>query len=101
MVFSKDEHFPLTTSIFSSSFSFFSFSFFLALAVMERTAVDTCHAKREQRCFHSVRQYRSTQTFYKHSLKHTKLVDHKINCCLVFHFVLQGHQGLWNEAIKK
>lgn len=31
-----------TTSIFSSSFSLFSFSFFLALAVMERTAVETC-----------------------------------------------------------
>lgn len=51
--------FSLTTSIFSSSFSFFSFSFFLALAVMERTAVDTCHpeGEREQRHFHNERQY--------------------------------------------
>lgn len=43
---------PPTTSIFSSSFSFFSFSFFLALAVMDRTAVETYHERREQRCFH-------------------------------------------------
>lgn len=36
-----------TTSIFSSSFSFFSFSFFLALAVMDKTAVETWQKKRE------------------------------------------------------
>lgn len=48
---------PPTTSIFSSSFSFFSFSFFLALAVMDRTAVDTFHVRRERRCFHRERQY--------------------------------------------
>lgn len=47
---------PPTTSIFSSSFSFFSFSFFLALAVMDRTAVETFHVRRELRCFHRERQ---------------------------------------------